>query len=368
MKIFVIGGVSTTEITDSGSRERSVVTIAMKQLGHDIAKRGHDLLVCSPFADSADIDAFHGAVRNFPPTHRSAIEFHCPNDKSVLNELGKLTINVPTTRLHRHLYPVTADQSGNINWTYTWLLAQVSAMDRSDAIVALGGQPAKSASLLLALAESRRKRVLPLTFAGGAAGTLFQKYQYELQDRLSERIAVLHEANRTNEVIELVELLAAETSAAKTPPMHARVFISYPRSRPEEADFVEMTFRRRNYDVYRDERDFGAGEHVHREIIEHIHRSTVFLVIWCKEYACSPWCYDELEIALKRHRAGDLALWILCVDDTRIVPRGARKLISYPAYSREELEGRVLALMEQIGRSSGNARRPASSIQRTPSH
>jgi hypothetical protein len=58
----------------------------------------------------------------------------------------------------------------------------------------------------------------------------------------------------------------------------------------------------------------------------------------------APWCFDELELAVKRGKT----LWLLCVDDTRIVPPAARNLISYPARSREELERHVLTLLEQI--------------------
>jgi hypothetical protein len=108
-----------------------------------------------------------------------------------------------------------------------------------------------------------------------------------------------------------------------------------------------MTLRRRNYDVFRDERDFGAGQQVQSEIIEYIHRSNVFIVVWCKEYACSPWCYDELEIGLARYKTKGLSLWILQVDETRIVPPAARSLIAYSAKSRKELEGQILRLLEQ---------------------
>jgi TIR domain len=108
-----------------------------------------------------------------------------------------------------------------------------------------------------------------------------------------------------------------------------------------------MTLRRRNYDVFRDERDFAAGQPAQNEIIEHIHRSSVFIVVWCREYACSPWCYDEFEIALERYKANSLSLWILQVDETRIVPPLARSLIAYSAKSREELEGQILKLLDQ---------------------
>lgn len=76
------------------------------------------------------------------------------------------------------------------------------------------------------------------------------------------------------------------------------VFISYARKRPHEADYIETLLRRRNISVFRDESEFGAGEDIPIQIEEHIHRANTFIAVYCTEYACSPWCYDELELAL----------------------------------------------------------------------
>ena len=108
---------------------------------------------------------------------------------------------------------------------------------------------------------------------------------------------------------------------------------------------METLLRRRNLPVFRDESDFGAGHSVPSEIREAIHRSDVFVTVWSKEYACSPWCFDEFELALDRHAPGALKLWILCVDDTRIIPKRARDLIYFTVKSRQELEGRVVELL-----------------------
>lgn len=92
-----------------------------------------------------------------------------------------------------------------------------------------------------------------------------------------------------------------------------------------------MILRRRQFDVYRDERDFGAGSDLPHKISAHIDRSDVFVAIWCKEYACSPWCHDKFAHALQLRGEGRIELWILCADNTRIVPPGARTLVNYPA-------------------------------------
>src|SRR5262245_30754502 len=44
------------------------------------------------------------------------------------------------------------------------------------------------------------------------------------------------------------------------------------------------------------------------DVVDNIHRVTLFIAIWCREYACSPWCHDELELALDRHKSNALGI------------------------------------------------------------
>lgn len=77
-----------------------------------------------------------------------------------------------------------------------------------------------------------------------------------------------------------------------------KIFISYARRRPCEADYIETLLRRRGVSVFRDESEFGAGKEIPVQIEENIYKSNTFIAVYCAEYACSPWCYDELELAL----------------------------------------------------------------------
>ncbi|MPM73693.1 hypothetical protein SDC9_120675 [bioreactor metagenome] len=52
-----------------------------------------------------------------------------------------------------------------------------------------------------------------------------------------------------------------------------------------------------------------------------------------------------MELALDRHGSGKLKLWIMRIDDTRIVPSRARSLLNYYVRTREEIEGRILNLL-----------------------
>jgi hypothetical protein len=186
-----------------------------------------------------------------------------------------------------------------------------------------------------------------VTYIGGAAAQAFQRRRYQLEDRFGDRITALNDLSRISEVVRLAEMAAMGKSARPKRDTPPTFFISYARSRPQEADFVEMLLRRRSFIVLRDEKNFGAGHSIPGEIRENIHGADVFVAIWCREYACSPWCYDELDLALERKTAGVLSWWILCVDDTRIVPPLARDLVTYPVRSREELEGLIARLLDQ---------------------
>lgn len=97
--------------------------------------------------------------------------------------------------------------------------------------------------------------------------------------------------------------------------------------------------------MIRDETDISAGEDIPNAIKENIKKADVFIAIWCREYACSPWCFDELNIALESLNKDDNSLWIFRTDKTRMLPPNARKLLWYDTETREEIEGRILTLL-----------------------
>ena len=121
-----------------------------------------------------------------------------------------------------------------------------------------------------------------------------------------------------------------------------------PRSRPQEADLIEMILRRRGLEVLRDEQEFRPGSPLEGEIREYINKCDYFIAIWCAEYACSPWCFDELGLAIDRLAAEKLHLWIMRVDKTEIVPPAARKLLYYKVDGRSELEKRIIELLARL--------------------
>ena len=319
----------------------------MDALGQDIVRKGHTLLVCSPFEGSADLEAVKGASKSGEGRSHPYVHYYIPDDSTVRSELAALMSHIPGLLIQEFLSRGPVDLGDQESKNHAWLLAQLCAMDRCHAVIAVGGKVTGPMSLLLPLAESRRKDILPLWFIGGAAAECFERQRHFLQDRLGGNTYVLGDSTKIGEVTALLEQLASDRPSPSSIRRANRFFLSYPKARPGEADFVETTLRRRNLMVFRDERDFGAGHLLSHEIDQYLNQSDIFIALWCKEYACSPWCFDELELALKLQEDGRLSIWLLSLDDTRVVPPKARPLIHYPAYTRKELEGALLNLIER---------------------
>lgn len=345
IRYFVIGGhVGKNPIP---AKEQSRFENSCMSIGQALCELGQSLIVCSPFRDSADYWVLEGYAKGSIKDNQ-VVEFHFVDIESVCTEIDKLQIKYNHIRFIKvpHASPIAYNSKSIV---YSWLLCQLEALESCQTIVAIGGKLEGSANMLLLLAESKRKNILPLSFLGGAAGQSFYRSRFELQDRLKDDFLMLQDEQNITNAIKLGEKLSGTTvdnSALDT--FQPNFFISYPRARPTEADYVETLLRRRNLQVFRDESDFGAGHAIPKQIREAIFTANIFIAVWCAEYACSPWCFDELELALDRQEDGKMKLWIICTDGTRIVPTRARNLHYFSVNSREEIEGRILGLLEDL--------------------
>ncbi|MDF1738663.1 MAG: toll/interleukin-1 receptor domain-containing protein [Verrucomicrobiales bacterium] len=343
MKIFIIGGVTTKSDSPKFNSEMELLRTSMRSLGAELVAHGHEIVVCSPFPDSADYHVLKG-VAECEGAADALISIHYPEISSVDAALKELLSGAKQLNVKRFPCPGSGESSSAESFQYAWLFAQLNAMDSSAGVITVGGKPSGSLNLLFHLADAKNKSVLPLTFLGGAAQDHFDVKYWDLQDVIPDDIAKLRDPAS---IIEVPSILEALLSGRPTDEERS-FFISYARARPNEADYVETLLRRRNHTVYRDEEHFEPSSDTQTEIIKNIKRANVFVALWCKEYACSPWCFDELEMALERKEKGLAELWIFCVDETRIVPRAARDLNYYPATSRESLEGKILFLLNKL--------------------
>lgn len=354
MKIFIIGGAPSATDDSDRAAKTAEMTAACERLGANIASSSNTIVVCSPFDDSADCAVLRGVTTR--PEHRdTAVEFHFVDTPPVREQLATLKSRLDLQRIT--LYPHPPPEGDTLEARrLSWLLCQLSALESAHVTFAICGDADGSANMLLLVAEGRRKPVLPFPFLGGAAQRAFERRRFELEDRLHDELPLLHDALSINHAMHLAERLVAPVGGRPPGAQLPRFFISYPRERQAEADHVEAVLRRRNLPPFRDESDFGAGHELPTEIREAMFSANIFVAIWCVEYACSPWCFDEIELALDRHARGSLTLWIFCVDDTRMVPTRARNLVYYKIRTRQELEGKLIDL---INRELMGAAKPA---------
>ena len=346
MKIFVIGGLANSDEPQLLEKLKACATL----VGSEVALRGHDLLICSPFEQTADVSALSGwATAAAADRIGGHLEVHLPDIAAVRERLDEVfkSKNVQNARQFLHAVPLLSDNQPNLQ--HAWLLAQLAALDACHGVISMGGRSEGTASLLLGLAATRRVPVLPLGFLGGAAAAHLDRQRFELADTLGPDADRLPGA--PEDTVCLLERLVERKAVGGrqfAPP--GRFFISYPRERSAEADQVEALLRRRNGEVYRDDDAFEVGREVTEEIRRNILRSDVFVALYCKEFMLSPWCFDELELAFERSTKGLLRIALLCLDGSRVVPPQARALISYPCGSRTELETRVRAIVDLIHR------------------
>ncbi len=342
MRYFVLGGVTDSDSTTDDINDR--LERSCKKLGQVLCDSGHSLIICSPFQDSADYWTFNGFTQNIQNSNNS-IEIHYVDTEHVRNRISILEADNNEHKIIKIPHPAPNIENKD-SISCAWLLCQLNALESCHAVIAIGGKTDGVANMLLLLAEAKRKPIIPLSFLGGAAGQAFHRRRYELEDRLGANYLLLQDEKSIDKVIENVDILHKLQNDGISKSFNPKIFISYPRSRPSEADYIETLLRRRNLQVYRDESDFGAGSEIPREITEAIYAADIFVAVWCVDYACSPWCFDEFELALDRHNSNKIKLWIFCVDGTRIVPKRARDLNYFNVCSREEIEGRILNLLE----------------------
>lgn len=111
------------------------------------------------------------------------------------------------------------------------------------------------------------------------------------------------------------------------------VFVSRARLDVEYARALDDYLSSAGLRVLFGERELPADRTVESAIEDAVLRSDLFIVLWSRSYAASRYCFDEIQLALKRYRAGELRLWIINIDGSDIVPPGARGLPQLAARS-----------------------------------
>ena len=176
--MFVLGGQTTSRVPrgdeteeearirkDEEAHEDFVLRTTCTDLGRKIARGAVDLIVCSPFPDSADAYVVDGYCRE---NAGGEIHFFLPDHKDVWARLDKLKSSLPTSNVG-FPEPFKHPSPEGDAWGPAWLYCQLQALEYADALVCVGGRIDKTATTLIHFAEGKHKTVVPFSFLGGAA-------------------------------------------------------------------------------------------------------------------------------------------------------------------------------------------------------
>jgi len=342
--VFVIGG-ATDETKDPDS-EVPILNDAALTLGRVLAEAGANLLICSPFPDSADYYTAKGYAKGSGPR---TINLHSPRHKDVEEKrlsFGK-RFEATDVVIQDWLYPGPENDEKE-SWTQAWLLAQLQALEKADVVIALGGKVSKSANTLLHLAEGKGLPIVPFTFLGGAALRAFKRRDWK---RLNPGLdtSLLQKEEGIERAIELANRLILDRMAngAETNAPPKRVFISFAKKDKESGDALITTLKSENIEVLTGDHEIRAERVVRASIEQAILKCNVCAILWSKNYAVSPWCYDELVLAAELQGRGRLQIWLFNLDDSRIAPPEARKLTAISSRSPQSLATVALQLVKK---------------------
>jgi nucleoside phosphorylase len=353
--VYVIGGV--TEETEYPDYEKSELEQFCYQLGATIAKAGADLVVCSPFPDSADFHALMGYVRTGVG---HAVHLHSPRHPNVQDkdtELRAMLGPEIAQQIKNWYYPGPEVDDGD-SWQQAWLLCQMMALEQADVVISVGGRVSKTANTILHLAEARRKPIVPFEFLGGASRRAFNRRNwadiYPGLDflRLQDKDAVV-DAMRIADYMVTASMRGAHNYS--WPPK--RIFVSRARLDAAFARALDAYLSSVGLSVLLGEKELPPDKMVESAIEDAVLGCDLFIVLWSRSYATSKFCYDEIELALQRYRAGELQVWIVNLDGSDIVPRGARDLPQAVAKTPHALVAVMRDLLEPLlpGADGGTA-------------
>jgi hypothetical protein len=343
--LFVLGGVTGGASVES---EMAALDVFGRRLGNTIARAGVDLVACSPFPDSLD---YYTLVGYFASDSRGTVHMHRPRHAYIESKVEELreTLGVAATEQMKDWFYPGPETDGPDAIGQAWVLCQLMAMEQADVVVTLGGKLGKTASTILHMAEVRRKPIIPFGFLGGAAERAFQRRDWSAGHPWLDT-GTLMSADAAGDVVTIAERMVVrrvrrlnERLGPPTAAFISRAWIDRDYARALD-DFLRTT----GVTVLFGEGSLPADRTVETAIEDAVLRSDLFIVLWSRSYAASRYCYDELDLALRRFRAGELRLWIISVDGSDPVPPDARDVRSIPAKTPDAVVAAVRALLAEV--------------------
>jgi len=322
-----------------------------------LARAGAHLLICSAFPDSADYYVATGYADE--DCANRVIHLHSPKHERVAEKrlLLEKALQRPGQRhglvIQDWSYPGPETEE---SWPQAWLLAQLQALERADAVVALGGKVSKTANTLLHLAEARGIPIVPFAFLGGAAHRAYARRDWQRLNVGLDASVMTNDAG-VEHAIEIANRLVVDRVARSFGPSRdpRAFFVSYARKDLTYADATTATLRSRGFEVLTGEDQARGDQMISASIEQSLLKSDVCVVLWSRSYALSPWCYDELEIAGDRSARGQMRIWLFNLDDSPVVPRRARGIAMISIRSPVAIVSAINSLLSGEGQKAGGS-------------
>ncbi len=125
------------------------------------------------------------------------------------------------------------------------------------------------------------------------------------------------------------------------------VFVSFAHQDAEMANALRAVLVKEGIEVLVGDDEIRSDQMITATIEQAVLRSDVCAVLWSRQYAQSPWCYDEMSLAINQQEYGKIKVWLFNLDDSPIVPAQARKL---PTISVRNVQAMHNCVHELLGR------------------
>jgi hypothetical protein len=160
-------------------------------------------------------------------------------------------------------------------------------------------------------------------------------------------VAVLADPFGVKRVIEVGNILVrdATVAALRPPKKPERIFISRAQNDGAKAKIIARSPTLSEITVV-----FG-DEAIHKKqdplasISNALLGCDACVVLWTRDYALSPVCYDELSLAMSRQRSGEMPVWFFDMDGTPIVPKEFRRIRGMKQPDPEKVAQEIHALI-----------------------
>lgn len=320
--VFVIGG-HTGETADADAELPRLHKVSLT-LGHVLAKAGVQLLICSPFPDSVD---YYAAMGYADAKCGGVIQFHSPTHSTVEEKrcLLRKTLGRPGLVIQDWNYPGPEGNEEDV-WFQSWFLAQIQALEKADVVVALGGKVSQTASTLLHLAEAKGLPIIPFAFLGGVAQRSYERRDWS---RLNPGFdsSILCDIDGVEHTIEIANRLMLDRMQSSLCLERPKVvFVSFAHQDSAMANALRAALLKEGIEVLVGDEEIRTDQMITATIEQAVLRSDVCAILWSRQYAQSPWCYDEMSLAINQQEYGKIKVWLFNLDDSPIVPAQARKL------------------------------------------